>query len=208
MSKSKKNEQSAQITLEDLKNLRTQLETEAIEKQKELAERTYAIDFESVSNVTKVLNHLNKDVSWSAKNAALLVNLHDSLKAEKLRLLAQDSVVRAERREAEVGELSTANLKQVDINTLYQSLLAVQSTGIESARNYTRLLTNIGRQITEAMQEMAVSNKEIQSIHVELSELDAKIQHEEAPQPEVQEPIAEAETNNVESETAEVTETN
>jgi hypothetical protein len=190
MSKAKKTEQPAQITLEDLKSLRTQLETEAVEKQKELAEKTYAIDFESISNITKVLNHLNKDVSWSAKNAALLVNLHDSLKDEKLRLLAQESVVKSERREAVAGEISTAYLKQVDINTLYQSLLAVQSTGVESARNYTRLLTNIGRQITEAMQAMAESNKVIQSLHVELAELDGKIQQEEVPQPEVEQPEA------------------
>ena len=160
---------ATQITLEDLENLRTQLENEAVEKQKEIAQRTYSVDFESLSNVTKVLNHINNDVSWSAKNAALIVNLHDSLKAEKQRLQAQETVVKHERREPEVGETTTAYLKQIDINTLYQSLLAVQSTGVESARNYTKLLTNIGRQITEAMQEMAAANNEIQSLHVELS---------------------------------------
>lgn len=182
MSKAKN---TPKVTLEDLQNLRTELEQKAAKIQTELAEKTYSINFESISNLTKVINHVNKDVTWTSKNAALLVNLSDSLKNEKSRLLLSETAAKAEQRingtEVDVASLSTVNLRQVDVNTLYQSLLAVQSTGIESARTYVKLLTNIGAQITEAMKQLAESNKEIQELHVELAELDAKIMQEGTP---------------------------
>lgn len=174
---------SKQVTLEDLTALRTELETAAAAKQVELADQTYAVNFEETGNITKVLNHLNKDVSWSSKNAALLVNLHDNLKNEKTRLTIESNLAKNEKRTLSAEEAATVQLKQIDLNTLYQSLLAIQSTGVESARTYVRLLTNIGGQITEAMQTMAVANKQIQSLHVELAEIDAKIAEQETPQP-------------------------
>lgn len=180
MAKKSKNDEKQQITLQDLQNLRTELEKEAAAKQVELAQRTYQIDFENISNVTRTLAHLNKDVNWSTKNAALLVSLSDSLWEEQARLKAEDSKTDA-----------IVSLKQVDVNTLYQSLLSVQSTGIESARNYVKLLTNIGAQITQAMQAMATANQEIQSIHVELAELDQRIDSEA----EQATPTAEATSN-------------
>ena len=177
-----KTKNTPKVTLEDLQNLRTELEQKAAKIQTELAEKTYSINFESISNLTKVINHINKDVTWTSKNAALLVNLSDSLKNEKSRLLLAETAAKAETRingtEVDVTSLSTVNLRQVDVNTLYQSLLAVQSTGIESARTYVKLLTNIGAQITEAMKQLAESNKDIQELHVELAELDAKIMQE------------------------------
>ena len=186
MAKAKKADtaEKTQITLEDLNTLRTDLEKQAADKQVELSQRTYAVNFENSSNITKVLNHLNKDVAWSSKNAALLVSLNDNLKNEKTRLTIEVNLAKNEKRALEEGFDSTVYLKAMDLNTLYQSLLSVQSTGVESARNYVRLLTNVGAQITTAMQLMAESNKEIQNLHVELAELDPKISEETAPQTE------------------------
>ncbi|MEY4573085.1 MAG: hypothetical protein RLZ10_2360 [Bacteroidota bacterium] len=186
MAKAKKADtaKKTQITLEDLNALRNDLEKQTADKQVELSQRTYAVNFENAGNITKVLNHLNKDVAWSSKNAALLVNLNDNLKLEKTRLTLEVNLAKNEKRTLEEGFDSTVYLKAMDLNTLYQSLLSVQSTGVESARNYVRLLTNVGAQITEAMQAMAESNKEIQNLHVELAELDAKISEETTPQTE------------------------
>ncbi len=170
---SKKTTEKATVSVADLQALRAQLEQEATEKQVELAQRTYEVDFETVENITRVLKHLNQDVTWNMKNAAVLINLSDSLHEEKNRISVEQKI----NKEAP----TTVALRQVDINTLYQSLTAVQSTGIESARLYVRLLTNIGSQITTAMQAMATANQEIQSLHVELAELDAKIDQEETP---------------------------
>ena len=87
-----KAQKSNKVTLEDLTALRTELENAAAAKQIELAEQTYSVNFEETGNITKVLNHLNKDVSWSSKNAALLVNLHDNLKNEKTRLTIESDL--------------------------------------------------------------------------------------------------------------------
>lgn len=95
----------------------------------------------------------------------------------------ESNLAKNEKRTLSAEEAATVQLKQIDLNTLYQSLLAIQSTGVESARTYVRLLTNIGGQITEAMQTMAAANKQIQSLHVELAEIDAKIAEQETPQP-------------------------
>ena len=164
-----------ETTLEELKALRNELEVNVADFQTELAQKEFAINFESTQNITKVINHLNKDVAWSSKNAALLVNLHDNLKVEKQRLTLEEQAAKQEKRALEEGEGSTIYLKPIDLNTLYQSLLSVQSTGIESARNYIKLLTNIGAQISEAMKEMAEENKKVQALHNELGELDKRI---------------------------------
>lgn len=170
---SKKTAEKATITVEDLQNLRAELEKEAANKQVELSQRTYTVDFETVENITRVLKHLNQDVTWDMKNAAVLINLSDSLHEEKNRISVEQKL--------DKDAPAVVALRQVDINTLYQSLTAVQSKGIESARLYVRLLTNIGAQITTAMQAMASANQEIQSLHVELAELDAKIDQETTP---------------------------
>lgn len=180
-------------TVEELKNLRNELEVKAVDFQTELAQKEFAIDFDSYQNITKVLNHLNKDVSWTSKNAALLVNLSDNLKVEKQRLSHEEQTAKQEKRTLEKGEASTIYLKPIDLNTLYQSLLGVQSTGIESARNYIKLLTNIGAQISEAMKAMAEENKKVQALHAELGELDKRIAELELPaeEPVVEEPAQE-----------------
>jgi hypothetical protein len=180
-------------TLEELKNLRQELEVKAVDFQTELAQKEFAIDFDSYQNITKVLNHLNKDVAWTSKNAALIVNLSDNLKVEKQRLSHEEQAAKQEKRTLEEGEASTIYLKPIDLNTLYQSLLGVQSTGIESARNYIKLLTNIGSQISEAMREMAEENKKVQALHAELGELDKRIAELELPaeEPVVEEPAQE-----------------
>lgn len=161
--------------LENLKALRTELETNVSAAQTELSQKDFPVDFESLSNINRVLKHLNDDVNWNTKNAALLVNLNDNLKVEKQRINAEVLASKQTKKELEEGQESTVYLKPVDLNTLYQSLLSVNSTGIESARNYIKLLTNIGAQISAAMQEMTEENKKIQALHAELGDLDKKI---------------------------------
>jgi hypothetical protein len=164
-----------QATIEELQKLRNELETKVSNLQVELSEKQFSVDFESTANLTRVMKHLNDDVAWSTKNAALLVNLSDSLKAEKQRINIEVTLAKQEKRELEKGVDSNVNLKAIDLNTLYQSLLGVQSSGIESARNYIRLLTNIGSQISDAMRQMAEDNKQVQALHAELGDLDKRI---------------------------------
>jgi gamma-glutamylcysteine synthetase len=154
---------SEKLTKDQLIATRVEVENEANEKQVQLAEKLYAVEFEEVANITSVLKQIDKSYEWTIKNAAYLISLYDNLKANKVAITKS-------------GDTATVELNSLDLNTLYQVLTNINGTGIESARTFTRLLTNVGKQITDAMQSMAADNKEIQEIHVQLAELDAAIE--------------------------------
>jgi hypothetical protein len=69
----------------------------------------------------------------------------------------------------------------MQLNTLYTVLTNINGTGIEAARRFTRLLTNVGAQITEALKQTADDNKVVQQRHVELAELDLEIEKASKP---------------------------
>jgi hypothetical protein len=149
-------------TLEELTTTRDNLVTEVESKQTELAEAKYGIKFDTVANISRIMKHLDKSTSWTLKDAALIINLYDNLKIEKARIKAEDAE-------------PTVNLGTIDLNSLYKALTTVEGTGIEAARSFITLLTNIGSQISGAMQEMGDANKVIQEMHIQLAELDGTI---------------------------------
>jgi len=153
---------SGKLTKDQLIATRVEVENEANAKQVELAEKLYAVEFEEVANITSILKQIDKSYGWTIKNAAYVISLYDNLKANKVAITKS-------------GDTATVELNSLDLNTLYQVLTNINGTGIESARTFTRLLTNVGKQITDAMQSMAVDNKAIQEIHAQLAELDAAI---------------------------------
>jgi uncharacterized protein Yka (UPF0111/DUF47 family) len=66
-------------------------------------------------------------------------------------------------------------MKGIELNGLYQAMLNMKGTGVENARTFARLLTSIGKQVTEAMQSMAVVNQKVMEIHKEISEVENEI---------------------------------
>lgn len=161
-------------SLKDLKDLRAKLEVEVNELQKELAEREYSVDIENATNLNAILTQIDKSYEWNIKNAAFLINLYDSLQDQrKINLNAKES-----------EKTTVVLLNSMQLNTLYTVLTNISGVGIESARRFTKLLTNVGAQITDALNEMADNNKAIQQRHVELAELDLEI--EKASQPTVE----------------------
>lgn len=159
-------------TLSQLKDLRAQLEIEVNEAQTELATREYSVDLENTQNINAILKQIDKSYEWNIKNAAFLINLYDSISDQKR--------INANAEE----KTSVVKLNNLQINTLYTVLTNITGTGIEAARTFTRLLTNVGAQISEALKEMADDNKVVQQKHVELAELDVAI--DEASQPTVE----------------------
>lgn len=151
------------LNREELVKTRAKLEAELNELQEKLANATYAVDFENVSNLKAVLKQIDKSYKWDIKNAALVINLYDNLNAAKVAI-----------QKTEDSSFSV-DLKALDLNTLYKVLTSVEGIGIEAAKTFTKLLTNVGKQITDAMNQMAEANKEVQQGHVELAELDAVI---------------------------------
>lgn len=151
------------LTKDELIVKRTQLETELNEVQDKLANQTYAVDLENMSNLKSLLKQIDKSYTWNIKNAAFAINLYDNLNNTRIAIQKSED------------ESFVVELKSLDLNTLYKVLTSIEGTGIESAKTFTRLLTNVGKQITDAMNQMAEANKEIQEGHVALAELDAKI---------------------------------
>jgi hypothetical protein len=159
----------------ELKDLRAQLEIEVNEAQKELAEKKYSVNLENIQNINAILKQIDKNYEWSIKNAAFVINLYDALADQKKQFQIEDK-----------GE-STVQLNSVQLNQLYTIITNITGTGIEAAKTFTRLLTNVGAQISDALKEMAEANKVIQEKHVQLAELDATIDEAEKPEVAVEE---------------------
>ena len=162
-------------TLSQLKDLRAQLEIEVNEAQTELATREYSVNLENTQNINAILKQIDKSYEWNIKNAAFLINLYDSITDQKkINASAEEKT-------------SVILLNSMQLNTLYTVLTNITGTGIESARTFTRLLTNVGAQISEALKQTADDNKVVQQKHVELAELDIAIEKDSKPTVEVEE---------------------
>jgi hypothetical protein len=152
-----------ELTKDQLMEIRFELDKETTEAQTALAEAKYTIDLENMQNINALLKQIDKTYKWTMKNAALLINLYDNLKTAKVAITVTED-------KSHVVEISALNL-----NTLYQVLTSIEGTGIEAAKTFTRLLANVGTQISTAMELMTASNRKIHEMHSQLGELDAKI---------------------------------
>tara|TARA_B100000768_G_scaffold33151_1_gene31764 strand:+ start:4619 stop:5134 length:516 start_codon:yes stop_codon:yes gene_type:complete len=152
------------MNLSQLETKRDELIKEIDATSKDMTNKTYDVDFVSNANINKTLSHLDKNYKWTVKNAALLINLHEALKAEKTRI-SKESV-----------DDAVVSLKTVPLNTLYSALTTLEGTGVSQAKAFTTLLTQVGFNISEAMKTMQQANKEIQALHVSLSEIEKEIE--------------------------------
>ena len=150
-------------TLEELTAERDAAVIAVEDKQSKIQEEKYEMDFDNSANITRVMKHLDKSTKWTIKDAALTINLYDNLKLEKARIKALE------------GEGTLVMLGAIDLNSLYKSLTVCEGYGIEHAKTFITLLTNLGSQISTAMESMSKANQEIQGMHVELAELDRAI---------------------------------
>lgn len=151
--------------LSDLKATRAELEKTAEELQVKQAEHAFDINLEDRKMLKTVMEHLNKGYTWKTQNAAVLVTLYDKLKDQNNALLKSDS---------DEGD-TVVSLRGHELNGLYQALLNVEGTGVESARKFIKMLTLVGESVTTAMSELAEMNNKIQETHQQLSKLDAEI---------------------------------
>jgi hypothetical protein len=59
---------------------------------------------------------------------------------------------------------------------LYQALLNVEGTGIENARRFITMLTQIGEAVGVAMQDLSALNTTLNDLHTELAEVDSQLE--------------------------------
>ena len=155
-----------------LKARQAELAIEIDAMQTEAAEKRFEITFDNVKSIKTVQDHLNKGYTWKTQNAAVVVSLYDQFKTQGKSLTAESKPV--------------ISLRGHELNALYQALLNVEGTGIESARKFITMLTHVGETVSIAMTKLAEMNKEISELHQQVAELEGQIQGAEEVEAEVE----------------------
>jgi hypothetical protein len=139
----------------------SELAVEIDAMQTEASEKRFDIKFDNVKSIKTLQEHLNKGYTWKTQNAAVVVSLFDQFKAQSKMITSdKDAIV---------------SLRGHELNALYQALLNVEGTGIESARRFITMLTQVGESVGVAMQELSTMNTTLNALHTELSEVDAQL---------------------------------
>jgi hypothetical protein len=144
-----------------LKTRQSELAVEIDALQTEAAEKRFEITFDNVKAIKTVQEHLNKGYTWKTQNAAVVVSLYDQFKTQGKNLTADSDPV--------------ISLRGHELNALYQALLNVEGTGIENARRFITMLTQIGEAVGTAMQDLSTMNTTLNDMHAELAEIDAQL---------------------------------
>ena len=152
-----------------MKDLRTQineLEVQATELQTASATREFNLTLTDSTEFKQILKLIDKSYSWQSKNAALAVHVYDSMKEA------------GKNTEATEGGIDLT-LSATIMTGLYNILLNIEGQGIESARSFVRVLTNVGEQVTNALNVLSEDNKEIQELHNQIHELEQQLAEQE-----------------------------
>lgn len=151
------------MSLETLRTERTDLVERLDQMQTDAAERLFEIELDDRKQIKTIMEHLNKGFTWKTQNAAVVVALYDQLKKQNKELSNSEE------------ETTVLRLRAHELNGLYQALLNVEGVGIENARRFITMLTNVGETVTNAMSVLGESNKEISDLHAELDKIDREI---------------------------------
>jgi uncharacterized coiled-coil DUF342 family protein len=144
-----------------LKERQSKLAVEIDAMQTEASEKRFDITFDSVKSIKTLQEHLNKGYTWKTQNAAVVVSLYDQFKTQSKMITGDaDAVI---------------SLRGHELNALYQALLNVEGNGIENARRFITMLTQVGESVGVAMQELSTLNATLNELHAELSEIDATL---------------------------------
>jgi regulatory protein YycH of two-component signal transduction system YycFG len=152
--------------MEDLKSQINELEAKATELQQASATREFNLTVTDNAEFKQILKFIDKSYTWQSKNAALAVHVYDSMK---------EAVKSAEPTEGGIEVSLSATI----MTGLYNILLNIEGQGVESARSFVRVLTNVGEQVTNALNVLSEDNKEIQELHSQIHELEQQLQAEE-----------------------------
>jgi len=165
------------MSLETLKTKRTELIEKLDELQTQSAERLFEIELDDRKQIKTIMEHLNKGFTWKTQNAAVVVALYDQLKKQNKELTSSEE------------EATVIKLKAHELNGLYQALLNVEGVGVESARRFITMLTNVGETVTNAMSVLGGMNKQISEMHAELDATEreiAELENTEEVEPELE----------------------
>jgi len=152
--------------MEDLRSQINELDVKATELQQASATREFNLTVTDSTELKQILKLIDKSYTWQSKNAALAVHVYDSIKEAN--------------KNAEVTEEGLElSLSATIMTGLYNIMLNIEGQGVESARSFVRVLTNVGAQVTSALNVLSEDNKEIQELHAQIHELEQQLEAEE-----------------------------
>ena len=154
--------------MEDLRNQISELEKQVTDLQVQSANQEFILTLQDSKELKEILRLIDKNYKWNSKNAALTVHVHDTLK-----LAAQSGEVNVTEGGVEIP------LKATIMTGLYNILLNIENTGVEAARKVTRILTQVGKDVTDAMNKLAQDNEEIKEMHLQIQELEQQLAEQE-----------------------------
>lgn len=157
--------------MEDLQSRITELNKQVTDMQVASANQEFILTVQDSTQIKDILRLIDKNYTWNSKNAALTVHVYDTIK-----LAAASDVVTVTEGGIEIP------LKATIMTGLYNILLNIENTGVEAARKVTRILTNVGQDVSTAMQKVAEDNEEIKKLHLELQQLEQQLEQQLAEQ--------------------------
>tara|TARA_R110000772_G_scaffold59349_3_gene134419 strand:- start:898 stop:1386 length:489 start_codon:yes stop_codon:yes gene_type:complete len=149
--------------MEDLIKQVRELETKTTELQTMSADRDFTLTVSNSQELKAILKLIDTKYRWESKNAALTVHVYDTLKTA-----ANDAVT--------TEEGLQLSLKATIMTGMYNILLNIEGSGVEQARSFIKILTNVGHQVSDAMNVLASDNQEIQGLHARIHELEQQIE--------------------------------
>lgn len=149
--------------MEDLRNQISELEKQVTDLQVASANQEFILTITDSNELKDILRLIDKNYTWNSKNAALTVHVYDTLKLAS----GADAIVTE-------GGIEIP-LKATIMTGLYNILLSIENSGVEAARNVVRILTQVGKDVTDAMNTLAKDNEEIKRMHAEIQQLEQKL---------------------------------
>lgn len=148
------------LTAVKLVEMQDELSNEAGELGNKLAAMKYPVKFGKDKLIVNIMKYLEKNAKWKHTEVPMLISCYLGLKDLK---------------EAGLDDDGCGEMRQNDLNTLYQTFLKGEGVGYFDARKHLTLITEIGQPVTDAMQVLGKNNEELRDIHTKLSVIDAEI---------------------------------
>jgi hypothetical protein len=126
----------------------------------EMKTKKYRVKVESIKNAKSLLKYLEKNVKWAHNSLPSYIAVCHGLK---------DAIINEG-----VSEEGFIHLGATPVGMIYQTMLQVTGTGYFEAKEYLRILTEVGGGISDAMKELADDNTQLRNIHTDLSTLDTE----------------------------------
>jgi len=136
-----------------------ELESVAESFGNEMKTKKYKVQVGDLKNARNLLKFIEKNVNWAHNSLPGYISVCHGLK---------DALKEG------VSEEGFLFLNGGPVGMVYQTMLQISGKGYFEAKEYLRILTEVGGGISESMKELADDNTHLRNIHTDLSTLDTE----------------------------------